>query len=429
MKELYSKMTKAAITRIVLGVLAILVALVFFAAGGGDMFRYLTASKNLFNMNTSDMRAVVSGSDSIPEFYSFKGNMFLDWYGSDDDGYYYILPTYDGTFMGCFVYNSQKDTADAIVEEYQAYVLGETDAEPTTFISGRGYVYEMGSTEKDYFKEYIESAGASASIIGNLVYKTFVIVPLGEIIGGSEVFMLLLAVVFLIAGLWGLISFILGTYKKQPKAYIEKYGISESDLVGDLACALHEKHIDIGRKYAMCYGQTSYLIPYEQLLWAYVHVTKTTHRTNGIKTGTSYSYQVFFAMRDKKKYSVVVKNEQAGQDIVKEICERAPHVIGGYHDDLEKMFNKNIQQLIGIVEEHKAELAKGPEEAANTEEDYEKPDSVSMAGFSIGDSTSDTDSYHEENSDSESYPAAGQSGLDSETFGSTGSKTGFNLKD
>lgn len=444
MNEIYGKMRKKAMSRIWLGLIFIVLGAVFIVCNQ-NLLGYLTAKENAFNVETSAFQSVASGNSTIPKVYSFEGNMFLDWYGSDDEGYYYIMPTIDKKFMGCFVYNKDKATADQIVEEYQNYLTTDGASEPATFITGKGYVYDMGSTEKQYFKEYMVDFCNAAGITNAedyLVYKTFVIAPMGEVVSGSEWFMAVLAIVFLVGGLWYFISFFTGSYKSQPKKYIATYGISESELASDLTYAIHKKNMDIGRQYAMCYGQSSYLIPYSQLLWTYVHITKTRHRTNGIPTGTTYTYQVFFAMRDKSKYNVVVKSEAEGQEIVKDVCEMAPHVIGGYHEDLDKMFNKNVNEVIQIVEEHKAELARKAAGEDDAAEGYTPPESVSMSSFSLNGSdeaaatqadttNSESGNQFEDGFDPANYSGSSQgSGLDADTFGkSSGSSSSFKLKD
>lgn len=425
MNEIYGKMRKKAMGRIWVGIICLVLGIVFIACDQ-NLIGYMTAQKNVFNMETDQLKTITQGNSTIPEVYSFEGNMFLDYYGSDEEGYYFIMPTIDKKFMGCFVYTENQATAMQIVDEYQKYLTQERDKEPETFLTGKGYVYEMSSKEKQYFREYMNAFFDAAGVSGGedyLVYKTFVLAPMSKVIDGSDYFIAILGILFAIFGFCYTISFFTGSYKKQPQKYIATYGISESEVAGDITYSIHRKNIDIGRKYALCYGSSSYLIPYDQLLWTYVHITKTRHRTYGIPTGTTYSYQVFFVMRDKSKYDVTVKNEAEGQEIVKDICEAAPHVIGGFHEELDQMFNKNINDLIRIVEEHKEELARkeaGMDEAVASEEGYTQPDTISMPGHS-SDSGFNAD-Y--------STGSSQASGLDTDTFGTpSGSSSGFKLKD
>lgn len=436
MNEIWGKMRKKAMSRIWIGLLCLVLAFVFFM-GSKNLLGYLTAKENVLELNTGELQTVTDGNSTIPEVYTLKSNRFLDYYGTDDEGYYFIMPTKDEKFMGCFIYTgTEKATALQIVDQYQSYIIGEADAEPNTFVEGKGYVYEMASQEKQYFKEYMDAFFEAAGV-GNgedyLVYKTFVLAPMSKIVGFSDYFMAILCVIFLIIGIWYPVSFFTGGYKKQPEKYIAAYSISESELAGDLTYSIHKKNIDIGRKYAMCYGQTSYLIPYAQLLWTYVHITKTRHKTYGITTNTTYTYQVYFAMRDGKKYDVVVKTEDEGQEIVKEICEAAPHVIGGFHEELDKMFNKNVNDVIRIVEEHKEELARkeaGLDETAAAEGGFTSPDSVRMPGYSADNSEADAYSSNDSQDTGFSTDSSQSSGLDADTFGTpSGSSSGFKLKD
>ena len=437
MKEIYGKMRKKAIGRIIIGPLCLVLGIAF-CMSMQNLIGYLNPEGNAFNMETSQLKTVSQGSSTLPAVYSFEGNLFLDYYGTDDEGYYFIMPTIDQKFMGCFIYSGTDNFVTAMenVQQYQSYLIGETDNEPEKNVTGKGYVYEMASSEKQYFREYMNAFFEAAGVSNGedyLVYKTFVLAPMSKVVDGSDYFIAILGLLFAVFGLWYTISFFTGSYKKQPKKYIATYGLSESEVAGDIAYAIHRKNIDIGRKYALCYGTSSYLIPYDQLLWTYVHITKTRHRTNGIPTGTTYTYQVYFAMRDKNKYDVSVKSESEGQEIVKDICEAAPHVIGGFHEELDKMFNKNVNDVIRIVEEHKEELARkaaGMDEAAASEQGFTPPDSVSMPGYSSDNGSNADDSSDSSQEADFSTGGSQSSGLDADTFGTpSGSSSGFKLKD
>ncbi len=428
MKEIYTKMRKAAMTRIWLGIAFILLGGVFFL-GMGEEFKYLTAKENLFDMDTVDMHATSAGSDSVEAFYTFEGNLLLDWYASDDEGYYYIFPTADGAYMGLYVYNSEKATADKICEETLKYMNKETDQPPATYLKGKGYVYNMGSDEESYFKEYFTEAGAGASVISTLVYKTFVVTPLSKLFDITDIIIVLMLIFFLAFGLIYMAGFFTGAYKKQPIKYMREYGLSESEVGSDLTYGLHKKHIDIGKKYVMLYSTTCALLSYDQLLWTYVMITTTKHRTYGIPTGTTRTYQVFFVMRNQKTFNISVKDEPEGQDIVAAISEMAPHVICGYHEDLSEMVKKNFAQLIKIVDDHKLELEQQSEEVAVSEEESpseQEPAQSSDSSFRL--SEGDIDKSSDINYGEQEYSSMSQSGsgLDEATFGT--SSTGFKLK-
>ena len=82
------------------------------------------------------------------------------------------------------------------------------------------------------------------------------------------------------------------------------------------------------------------------MVWAYQ--STTTHRTNGIKTGTTYALMVF-AEGYKNALLVSVPDEQTAQDILQKIKERFPWVMLGYSKELEKMYKKEHEKFLSLL--------------------------------------------------------------------------------
>lgn len=163
------------------------------------------------------------------------------------------------------------------------------------------------------------------------------------------------ACIFMGAGiilfLVGICRFILvlrgGSLKKFRKE-LETIGIGEHELDSEYGGArqFHKKcDMRIGKRLTFfILGSTPHVIANEKLVWAYQK--NTTHRTNGIKTGTTY--EVVLKTYDKKVFQVSVPNEQTGQEILQYINEALQWVVVGYSDDLNKMFNSNYQDFLQL---------------------------------------------------------------------------------
>ncbi len=82
----------------------------------------------------------------------------------------------------------------------------------------------------------------------------------------------------------------------------------------------------------------------EKIVWAFQRTT--THRTNGIKTGTTY--EIALKNYEKKNFQVSVPNEQTGQEILQYIVEAMPWVVVGYNNDLNKMFSGDYQNFLQL---------------------------------------------------------------------------------
>jgi len=91
-------------------------------------------------------------------------------------------------------------------------------------------------------------------------------------------------------------------------------------------------------------GLNYYLDYSSNLVWAYKSIT--THRTNGIKTGTTYS--ILFKFMNKKAFTVSVKKEEDCNILLQRIAPYCPRAIYGYDAELEKLYNKNFTEFLNI---------------------------------------------------------------------------------
>lgn len=92
-------------------------------------------------------------------------------------------------------------------------------------------------------------------------------------------------------------------------------------------------------------GSTPHVVLNDKLVWAYQNTT--THRTNGIKTGTTYS--VVLNTMDKKSMNISVKNENTALSVLQDIQQNIPWVVVGYSDDLRYMYQKDFANFLELL--------------------------------------------------------------------------------
>ncbi len=356
MREVNKMMrNKAMVSRLISGILCIVIGVAACIVMCERPFKWYTADKDVF---ATDHTMLMED-----EFYTCNNNLLLDWYGSDEEGYYYITPAYNeytdaAVYMGFYVYSEDKASADKIMEATQSYWFGETENAPSTYIAGRGYIYNMSEKEKGYFKDWFTSAGADKATLDNLCYKTFVLTSLEKTFDASTVAVIIIFAIVILIGLFTILGLVFGTYKKKVKKTMKKNGVLESDLENDLANATRIKNLVIGRKYTMVLSGTPELAIHANLVWVYVFVRRTRHMLYGIiPTGTTTATFVHLVDRNNDKLEIEVKNEALGQEVVQAICKAVPHVIMGYHDDLQTLANADFAQIVAMVDEKKAELS------------------------------------------------------------------------
>ena len=92
-------------------------------------------------------------------------------------------------------------------------------------------------------------------------------------------------------------------------------------------------------------GSTPHVVLNDKLVWAYQNTT--THRTNGIKTGTTYA--VVLSTMDKKSVNISVKNENTALSVLQDIKQNMPWVVVGYSDELKHMYQRDFANFLELL--------------------------------------------------------------------------------
>lgn len=264
---------------------------------------------------------------------------------------YYVIWTGDENATD-FRYMSIKVPAryESEMEEIAENTYNELYSEPLHFV---GKIRKLSSEEYSYFEEYFTESGWSAADIEDMTLPYYINVTGTSIAGtsyGIYIVFVVLGLILIIVGVFRIIKAAKGGYlKKFVKAY-ENEGYTEASIESDLASAISfdkKGTIKLGRlcTYYSLNSMEPKLIPNKNIMWAYQNTT--THRTNGIKTGVTYSVVVFEEGK-KANHTIGVANEATAQDILKKMNERLPWVVVGYSEQLKKLFNKERAQFLQL---------------------------------------------------------------------------------
>ncbi|MDE7287235.1 MAG: hypothetical protein K2N55_10400, partial [Lachnospiraceae bacterium] len=135
------------------------------------------------------------------------------------------------------------------------------------------------------------------------------------------------------------------------------FGEAEADLEYQGAqIIMKADDFRIGRRLTFfIIGSKPHVLLNDEIVWAYQKTI--THRTNGIKTGTTYN--VVLHTIDKKKYEsqhvfvkkqseIAVAGEERALEALAYIGQTMPWVLLGYDNDLSKLYNKDCQSFLNI---------------------------------------------------------------------------------
>lgn len=140
-----------------------------------------------------------------------------------------------------------------------------------------------------------------------------------------------------------------GGYIKSFQKSYQDAGFSDTAIESDMNSAvnyLKKNSIKLGR---LCIydlqGTVPKAVPVSKILWAYQNTT--THRTNGIKTGVTYSINIYSEEHSKVQI-ISVPDEATAQDILHNMDSMYPWVVVGYTEDLKRMFFKDRAQFMQL---------------------------------------------------------------------------------
>lgn len=257
---------------------------------------------------------------------------YVIWTGDEDD--------IDYRFMGIKVPASEISKMDAMCD---AYYYDEY-FEPIQY---SGTIQKMDKEEYSYFKEFFLESGMTEAELEDWILPYYINV--GALTGGAAVTVwvfVAMGLVLIAIGVIILVSAMTGNKLKTMKKELEALGISESEAEYEYESSpdfYNGTEIRIGRRlifYMM--GSTPHVLLKDKLVWAYQNTT--THRTNGIKTGTTYS--VVLNTIEKKSMHLSVASEAQAMNILQYINQDMPWVVVGYSDDIRRLYNGDFQNFL-----------------------------------------------------------------------------------
>lgn len=257
---------------------------------------------------------------------------------------------YQDRYMSIKIPPKMMDQLDAITDQTYAYMYGEADElhEPLHL---HGRIKKLPNDEYSYFVKFFTEEGWTAAEVEAETIPYYIDISSSSI-GFDKGYHLLFTgagLFCLIFGIFRLVNAGRGGYLKKLRNDYEQAGYSESVIESDYAGATGFGKNDAIKVGNLCTyfsgGATPRAIPNKNISWAYMHTV--THRTYGIKTGTTYSVMVY-AEGQKNAFTIPTPNEATTLEILKKYADTFPWIVVGYDKDLEKMFKKDHAQFLNL---------------------------------------------------------------------------------
>lgn len=250
---------------------------------------------------------------------------------------------YDFRFMSIKISPSYEKRMDQMLENW----INGVSSEPISF---KGQIKKLENGDYYDFKKYIKDIGLTDENVEDFTLPYYIDCSANPVSEGA-VFCLVFfgGIALIIAGIYRIIKGKTGGFLKKLREDIQISGYADSYVESDYAAAqkiTKADDIKMGRLMTYYHSGAEYrAIPHNKIMWAY-QIT-TTHRTNGIKTGTSYSV-MYYIDGCKNSTTLGVSNEATALEILRRLNETCPWVVVGFSDELKKIFNNNRAQFLQL---------------------------------------------------------------------------------
>lgn len=260
---------------------------------------------------------------------------YVIWTGDDDSE--------DYRYMGIKVPASYGGQMDRMAEATYNYEMSDT-------IYFTGAVNKMSSEEYQYFREYFQESDWTDEEIDEYTLPYYISV--GALTGGAATSAYVIFGIGIALIVFGVIILLYALSGGDVKAFQKEtatLGMSEMELEAEYAGArvmIQKDNLRIGRRLIFYMtGRRTRVIVNDKIVWAYQQ--STTHRTNGIKTGTTYEILVYL-LNEKKARRINVPGEEKAGEVLQYMYENIPTAVVGYTDELVSLFNKDYQGFLNL---------------------------------------------------------------------------------
>jgi len=214
------------------------------------------------------------------------------------------------------------------------------------FLSGR--ICKMDDDIYRYFKEYMLDGGLTEEQFEQSTLPYYIkVFPNEQSQNIFTVAAFLLGILLILSAAVRLVKALKGGYLKKLKEDIASIGVNESTAESDWNAAADIcKNVKVGRLFTYYMeGSKPRAIPNTRILWSYQNTT--THRTNGIKTGTTYSVMIWVDGW-KNALNISMPNEATARAMLQRFGNQFPWIVLGYSDELRKLYHNDRARFMQL---------------------------------------------------------------------------------
>lgn len=347
---MFKELKKRAVRNMVWVVMICLVAgAICIAADYKNALIVIKGAKDITNASVKTIRDA-----EYAEIKLDKNNVygcFSELYSGDSkskaEAYYYLVlvgDENDSRLMAVKLKAKNYNKMQKIEEEYTAMDNGE-DLGRTTTVVIKGKLTAMESEPYSHFKDTIIDTY-------DYDYSDIPMITLNLMVDEGnpsffDVVLFYIGVIMIAGSVVALILTATGVTLTKVKKQLETKGPGYIDYVEkDFMGAVNYGKFRVGKEFTFFIkGMSCVIIPNSEIVWAYP--VKTTHKTNGIKTGTTYNVKVFTI--NKKSYMLPTDGETKANEVIDVYCGLTDTIVLGYDPELMRMYSKRFDEFLNIT--------------------------------------------------------------------------------
>lgn len=313
-----------------------------------SLIKFIKGPTDLNSISIDELKGSYVEADIDTIFGAFASLTETESKSTRTTKQYYIIPVGEYELIGLEVLKSDIYEADRIMNSMS------TSAKP---MHVKGTIKKMSSDLEYYyyqwFDEYMDEDSAEYVDEYALTY----VLEINKV-GFLDVSILYVAL-FICAAILLYIIIILvkmlsGLNLSKIKKFLNKNETTDhlGKVESDYFQAVPIETIRVGKSYTFYFkGTTPNIIRNHDIIWAYLK--RTTHRTNGLKTGVTKS--LLLNTRTKKTHTIDMKKEENITFALEQYSNNNPHIILGFSDDLQKTYKKAFNEFLNMSKKQEAE--------------------------------------------------------------------------
>gem|GEM_PF-4382398 len=203
------------------------------------------------------------------------------------------------------------------------------------------------------YKNLCMTGGMIITLIG-VVLAALGLMHIKDGLGLIHILLIVIGVVIIGLGLFNVVYFTTGKYKKDMLEALKKRNIPEYEVASELLASKEYAmgRMYMGENYVIAVGLNPDIIPKEDIVWTFYKYNESRRKVYGmIPVGGVYTCDVYIFDKNHNRTILETRNELEARTIVKTLVEELPYVIDEVNPEMERLERREFDKIVKMSEE------------------------------------------------------------------------------